>query len=78
MELESIRLYRHFDGVVAGEIQFKDPKGTVSLTLTESNCQDILEVLADQLVEQSKEISKQLTSATITDAGKRALSAPTP
>ena len=46
---------------LTGEIQFKGKTGTVQIQLNEATSFKILSVVADQLVESSKELAMDLT-----------------
>jgi len=73
MELESLSMYRTYQGTVSGQIKFKGNAGSVEITLDEPAMQRILAVCADRLVEQAQEASNNLKAAVIEAATQPAL-----
>ena len=52
-------------GKVSGEIKFTGRSGSISLTLTESHCDKILDVVAEALVAQAQEAASNLTASVV-------------
>lgn len=65
MELESLNMYRHYDGKISGHIAFRGDAGKVEIVLQEDQMKKILAVCASRLIEQAQEAANNLTSAVI-------------
>ena len=52
-----------YKDMVVGEIKFKDLSGSITLALTPQNCQDILQIISDRLIDQAREQAKTLVGA---------------
>ena len=67
MELESIYMtksnYGVHKGQVSGTIKFSGGYGSIELTLTHENAQEILRICSGRLVEQSREAANSMTAA---------------
>lgn len=60
-----VRAWGPDKGKVYGDIKFSGEHGSIELTLTEENCEKILRVIADRLVEAATERAQMLTGAII-------------
>ena len=69
MLLKSIYLRRNMYGVEEGKLKGNIDVGTslgeIKLILTEEKCQQILNLVADALVEQTKEVAQLMTAELI-------------
>ncbi len=72
MELESLSMRRMTYGVnegkLDGEIMFKNPKGKVQLMLNDETCQKLLSIVAEGMVEVTKDVASTLTADILTAA----------
>ncbi len=70
MQLEKIRIermeYGPNKGRLEGEITFKSPVGRVQTLLNDTLCTKILYVVAENLVETTKQIADNMTAEIIT------------
>lgn len=70
MQLESLsiqrRIYGPNEGKLEGEITFKNPRGKVQLVLNDEISQRLLAIVADGVVESSREIAVSLTAQVLT------------
>lgn len=71
MKLQNLSMYRWANEPVKGTIKFSDKNNNeITLQLSEEKCNEILKVVADQLVETSKEQAAALTANIIEHTGQ--------
>jgi hypothetical protein len=71
MQLQSLNMYRYGSSPMTGTIQFADKDNNeIKLKLDEPTCHRLLLVVADQLVETSKEQAAALTANIIEHTGQ--------
>lgn len=71
MKLQSLNMYRWGNEPLKGTIKFSDKDDNeITLRLSEEKCNEVLKVVADQLVETSKEQAAALTANIIENTGR--------
>jgi hypothetical protein len=65
MKLNSLSVYKSYDNTVYGSMTVEGEVGEVRLKLNHEQCQRIIAVVADTLVESAKELSQNLLAQTI-------------
>lgn len=74
MQLKYLELgcpYSAPSAVMKGKVLFHGNQGEILLNLDAKGCSRVLEVLADELVRQSKELAQNLTTEAITSMSHR-------
>lgn len=72
MELQDLSLSRHTwetGKPLRGAIKFGSPIGEVKLTLTEQDCKDILKIVSERLLEQTRQVANNMTTEIIEASG---------
>lgn len=71
MKLQNLSMSRWADEPISGSIKFSDPAGNeIKLTLAEERCNEILKIVADQLVAATREQYEALTANVIEHTGQ--------
>jgi len=65
VKLNSLSVYKSYDNTVYGSMTVEGEVGEVRLNLNHEQCQRIIAVVADTLVESAKELSQNLLAQTI-------------
>ena len=70
LRLESIRISRHWEGHLEGNIKFKDEKSgsTITTVIDQDKIDDVLKVVADAVVSAAQAVAVDLTRDIIEQA----------
>lgn len=71
MKLESLNISCHAwdDNKLYGNIKFSGSSGDIQLILKQEQCQEILQIVAKELVASAKEVARDLTEELVESTG---------